>query len=139
MTNKQIVKVNETHSVSIREENGIYEVAHLLMGEYSETLRNDVERYDSKDSMEKGVQELVADIVNEELELLGYDTRPEVEQQVVVEGFTYNTWVAVVYYDNKLSYGVSTIHCNDEDFTDRNVTERKTWKGLINVVQRFYK
>jgi hypothetical protein len=140
MKKQQIVKVNETNSVSILEwENGTFEVAHLVNGEVSYKVRKDVETFKTEWQTERAVQDLVADILASELEELGYEVTPECDQQVIIEFFTYNVWVAVNYFEGELSYYCSALHTDKEYESDTNKADRKTWKGLMNYIKRFDK
>lgn len=135
-SNQQIVKVNAENEISILTlENGKYEIAHLLNGEYSETILNDVVTCDEWD-LDKEVSDIVSQIVAESF---GGDV--ETDEQVIIEDSTYQIWIAPSFVRGELSYGVSTIHDNnhDKDDMDTNSQTRKTWKGLANYIRRFSK
>ena len=138
--NQTIVKVNAEHSISILTwENGTVEVAHLFQGEPTYTIWNDVRTFDNSTSLQEAIQDLVAEIVQEELTHQGFDATLEVEGQVVVETFTYNVWIACCFYNGELSFELSTQREDDKEgeYTDRNRVERKTFKGLTNYLKRF--
>lgn len=134
--NQKIVKVTEKSSISIVEIEGKFQMAHLVDGKYSEILFNDVEQASSQ--LTDDVQDMASTILAWELEEKGFEVRPECDAQVVAEMFSYNVWVACNWYnDNKITFTCST--WRDEDEQDRNVVERKTFKGLVNYLNRFDK
>ena len=138
--NQTIVKVNAEHSISILTlEDATFEVAHMVNGDLSYTIWNDVRTFSDSTSLQEAVQDLVAELVQAELDSKGFDATLEVEGQVVVETFTYNVWVACCFYNGELSFELSTQRDDDKDgeYTDRNRVERKTWKGLMNYLKRF--
>ena len=136
---KTIVKVNEKNAISVaRFEDGTYSIAHLVNGKYSETLISDPYETKYEDEKVEIVQDLAAQIIA--AELAEFDLVLEADAQLIYEAFSYNVWIAVSYYDNKLSYSCSTIrNGSDEEHEDRNVVERKTFKGLANYLKRFDK
>lgn len=85
------------------------------------------------------VQEVVADALHEELEEMDYVVEVVEEGQLIVHTFKYDIWVAVIFYDNKIVYSLSTVKEEDKgtDEFERNMTERKTWKGLMNYIKRY--
>lgn len=119
-------------------EEGDYEIAHLYKGEVSYTYMNDVLRFNRVENMEERVAELVSEIVADY-----FNGESEVEEQFVVETFTHRVWGAVIYdYEsNDITYDMSTVHTNtdfqEEESIDKNQETRKTFKGLVNYIDRF--
>lgn len=136
---QQIVKVNAQNEISILTwENGTIEIAHLVNGEISYSIENDVVTFKSESGVDDYIEDFISRIIQAE-----FGGELEVDNQVIIEEFTYQIWVAVSFDmdRNKVIYGVSTIHENnhDKDDMDSNMAERKTWKGLANYIRRFSK
>lgn len=133
---QKIIKVNDSNNISILTfENGTQEMAHMVNGEISYKYNKDVIQGD-EDKINQEVAGLVSEIVAD-----FFDGNIECDEQAYMEFFTYTVWVAVEFDGHKLNYLCSTVHQEnfdkDETALGLNESDRKTWKGLTNYINRF--
>lgn len=141
--NQKIVKINKENSISILEwSNGEFEIAHLLNGEVVYGIISDVITV-SADKLEETIEDLALEIVAAELNE-DFDVEI-VETSIKIETFTYNVWIDVAYSNNKIQFLTETSHLErlgkSDEFQDSvaNQQIRKTFKGLVNFIERFDK
>ncbi len=132
---KKQIKVTNTQAVSVVEENGVYEVAHLVNGHYSESILDDVRRFDDEVELFDFLSDLVAEILQKELEEDWGATKPS-ENLVIVDNGEYTVWVSVSVNRFEVFYDLNTVREGDEG-SDRNLQTRKTFKGLVNYLKKF--
>lgn len=127
----ETIKINETYSVTVgtKDVGGETEFFHYINKDgliFSKiTVNHDEQEY--KESVADSVSYVIAELVNGNV---------DVEAQVFVEGFEYKIWVAVEMINNKIVYNCSTVSDYHNGFDANNQT-RKTFKGLVNYVNKF--
>lgn len=139
--NRKQIKINKENSISVLEwSNGQFELAHLQNGHVSYTVINDVIT-----TSENKLSEAIEDLA---LEILAVELNKEFDVEVVetslkIETFTYNVWIDVAYYKGTLTFNVETSHvgrlsdCDEFGDSVANKQIRKTFKGLVNYIEKF--
>jgi|SRR5690625_32739 len=139
---EQNIKITGDYGVTFGRKtllNGDVEFYHFITknGELYDTINVNTDYIRNEDDAQDTVAELIYSLLKDEY----YDIQTEADGQLVIEGFTYRVWVAVGFVNGKVVYNLSTVHSdtdiNSDDDFDKNQQERKTWKGLINYINKF--
>lgn len=136
MKQEQIVKINEKAKITIETFNKRNYRIRPLNQDGSKIEGIEAKHMIKQNKIEEEVSEMVCEIIAKD-----FDGTLEVDEQVIIESFTYQTWVSVGFDGQKVLYDLSTIHAHAEDVEDfdKNQVSRKTWKGLVNYIDRFDK